>query len=159
VSRDARADREACHAKAPLFRLVAAWYGLAHTFVKLGQKEKACDAFAKALEIDPENASIYKDLGLLAAENGNLDSPKCSWARPWNWRPERRSLWDHHTPPCKPGAREEAIALYEYGLAQIQAVKRLQKELLLLYKDAVLARASLGATASKGLPPLAPSSY
>jgi Tfp pilus assembly protein PilF len=145
LSRDARADREACHAKAPLFRLVAAWYGLAHTFVKLGQKEKACDAFAKALEIDPENASIYKDLGLLAAENGNLDSAEMFLGKALELAPQNEDLYGIITRLLvSRGAREEAIALYEYGLAQNPGSQRLQKELLLLYKDAVLARASLG---------------
>ena len=51
--------------------LVAAFYGLAHTYLKLRENQKAVDAFAGALQIDPANPLIYRDLALLAIENGN----------------------------------------------------------------------------------------
>jgi Tfp pilus assembly protein PilF len=145
LSRQEEAYGEVSAKKERPFRLVAAYYGLAHTLVKLGQNEKACDAFARALELDPDSAVLYKDLGLLAIQNGNIGSAEMFLGKALELAPHDEDLYEIITRILvSRGAREEAIALYEYGLTQNQGNERLQKELLLLYKDAVLDRASLG---------------
>lgn len=124
-------------------RLVAALYGLAHTLVKSGQNEKACDAFAEALELDPQNGSIYKDLGLLSMENGNSDSAEMFLGRALELAPQDEDLYALIAHLLRGrGLSEEVIALYEYGLTQNPGSERLQQELLFLYKDAVVTRAS-----------------
>ena len=56
----------------------SAFYGLAHTYLKLKENQKAVDAFAGALQIDPETPSIYRDLALLAWKTATRIREKCS---------------------------------------------------------------------------------
>jgi hypothetical protein len=86
---------------------VAACYGLAHTFLKLRENQRAIDAFACALEIDPANVLIHRDLALLAMEHGNYESAERFLTKALELAPRSEELY------------------------------RLQKELALLYQELI----------------------
>ena len=119
-------------------QLVAALYGLAHTYLKLKENEKAVDAFAGALEIDPHNPLIYRDLALLANENGNHDSGEMFLTRALElapWSDELYSLLARLYLGL--GETQKAIALYERGVLLNPQNANLQTELALLYQDVI----------------------
>ncbi|HUJ89650.1 MAG TPA: 6-hydroxymethylpterin diphosphokinase MptE-like protein [Syntrophorhabdales bacterium] len=131
------AVREHSNGQSP--QLVAAFYGLAHTYLKLKENQKAVDAFASALQIDPGNPLIYRDLAILAIENGNMDSGEMFLTKALDlapWSDELYSLLARLYLGL--GESGKAIALYEYGLQRNPQNANLQNELALLYQDVVL---------------------
>jgi hypothetical protein len=120
-------------------QLVAAFYGLAHTYLKLKENQKAVDAFAGALQIDAGNFLIYRDLAILAIENGNTQSGEMFLTKALElapWSDELYTLLAHLY--LKLGESKKAIALYEYGLQRNPQNANLQNELVFLYQDAIL---------------------
>jgi hypothetical protein len=118
--------------------LVAAYYGLAHTHLKLKENEKAVDAFASALQADPANPLIYRDLALLAIENGNHDSGEMFLKKALElapWSDELYSLLARLYLGL--GETQKAIALYESGVQLNPQNANFQKELALLYQDVI----------------------
>jgi tetratricopeptide (TPR) repeat protein len=119
-------------------RLVAAYYGLAHTHLKLNENQKAVEAFASALQADPANPLIYRDLALLAIENGNHDSGEMFLKKALElapWSDELYSLLARLYLGI--GERQKAIALYESGVQLNPQNANFQKELALLYQDVI----------------------
>jgi hypothetical protein len=120
-------------------QLAAAFYGLAHTYLKLKENQKAVDAFAGALQADPGNPLIYRDLALLAIENGNVDSGEMFLTKALDlapWSDEFYSLLARLYRGL--GESGKAIALYEHGLQINPQNASLQRELATLYQDAIL---------------------
>jgi len=122
-------------------QLPAALYGLAHTYLKLKENKKAVDAFAKLLQIDPENPAIYRDLGLVAVENGNAESgerflTKALELAPWSDELYRllANLY------LSLGESEKAVALYEKGIQVNPHNTSLQQELALQYENMLFQR-------------------
>ncbi len=130
------AVEESSNAQSP--QLVAAFYGLAHTYLKLKENQKAVDAFASALQIDPGNPLIYRDLAILAIENGNMDSGEMFLTKALDlapWSDELYSLLARLYLGL--GESSKAIALYEYGLQRNPQNANLQNELALLYQEVI----------------------
>ncbi len=117
---------------------VAAFYGLAHTYLRLKENQRAVDAFASALQIDPENPLIYRDLALLAVENGNMDSGEAFLTKALELAPWSDELYTLLA-RLYLGLNEsrKAIALYEHGAQVNPQNENLKKELALLYKDII----------------------
>jgi hypothetical protein len=131
------AAMESSNAQSP--QLVAAFYGLAHTYLKLKENQKAVDAFASALQIDQGNPLIYRDLALLAIENGNTDSGEMFLTKALQlapWSDELYALLGR----LYLGMNEskKAIALYEHGIQRNPQNVKLQQELALLYQDVIV---------------------
>jgi hypothetical protein len=119
-------------------RLVAAYYGLAHTHLKLNDSQKAVEAFAGALQADPANPVIYRDLALLAVENGNHDSGEMFLKKALElapWSDELYSLLARVYLGL--GETQKAIALYERGVQLNPQNANLQTELARLYQDVI----------------------
>jgi hypothetical protein len=121
--------------------LVAALFGLAHSYLKLRENQKAVDAFAAALNADPANPLIYRDLALLAMENGNTNSgeiflKKALEVAPW-WDELYRLLANLY---LRLGETEKATVLYEYGVQLNQQNPTLHRELAKLYQDLIFKR-------------------
>ncbi|HVN25603.1 MAG TPA: 6-hydroxymethylpterin diphosphokinase MptE-like protein [Syntrophorhabdales bacterium] len=118
--------------------LVAALYGLAHSYLKLKENQKAVDAFANALQIDPENPLIYRDLSLLAIENGNTDSGEMFLSKALELAPWSDELYALLARLYLAGGEgNKAIALYEYGIQLNPQNTNLQRELALLYQELI----------------------
>ncbi len=118
--------------------LVAAFYGLAHTYLKLRENQKAVDAFAGALQIDPANPLIYRDLALLAIENGNAQSGEMFLTKALELAPWSDELYELLARLyLSLGERNKAIALYEYGIQLNPQNRNLQQELALLYQEVI----------------------
>ena len=117
---------------------VAAFYGLAHTYLKLKENHKAVDAFAGALQVDPGNPLIYKDLAILAINNGNMDSGEMFLTKALDlapWSDELYSLLARLYLGL--GESNKAIALYESGLQRNPQNVNLQRALAFLYQDVI----------------------
>ncbi|HME41749.1 MAG TPA: 6-hydroxymethylpterin diphosphokinase MptE-like protein, partial [Syntrophorhabdales bacterium] len=119
-------------------QLPAALYGLAHTYLRLKENQKAVDAFADLLQIDPKNPVVYRDLGLVAVENGNAESgemflTKALELAPWSDELYRllANLY------LKLGDSKKATTLYEYGVQVNPQNTTLKKELALLYEKII----------------------
>jgi Tfp pilus assembly protein PilF len=119
-------------------QLPAALYGLAHTYLRLKENQKAVDAFADLLQIDPKNPVVYRDLGLVAMENGNAESgerflTKALELAPWSDELYRllANLY------LKLGDSKKAIALYEHGVQINPQNTNLKKELAFLYEKII----------------------
>jgi tetratricopeptide (TPR) repeat protein len=122
-------------------QLVAAFYGLAHTYLKLKANQKAVDAFAGALQTDPNNPLIYRDLAVLAIENGNHDSAEIFLTRALELAPLSNELYTLLANLyLRLGESKKAIALYEYGLQLNHQSPELQEGLALLYQDLIQAK-------------------
>jgi tetratricopeptide (TPR) repeat protein len=126
------------HSNGKSAQLVAAFYGLAHTHLKLRENQKAVDAFAAALQVDPGNALIYRDLALLAIENGNRDSGEMFLIKALELAPWSNELYVLLA-NLYLGMNEmkKAIALYEYGIQVNPQNTNLPKELALLYQKVI----------------------
>ena len=48
----------------------ATWIQLGHVYFDTDQYQKAIDAYRKALELDPRNADVLTDLGIVYQRNG-----------------------------------------------------------------------------------------
>ena len=119
-------------------QLPAALYGLAHTYLKLKENQKAVDVFADLLQIDGRNPVIYRDLGLVAVENGNAESgerflTKALELAPWSDELYRllANLY------LKLGDSKKAIALYEHGVQINPQNANLKQELAFLYEKII----------------------
>ena len=117
---------------------VAAYYGLAHTYLAMEDPEKAVDALEKAIEMEPENPILYRDLGFIAFSNNDIASAEIFFARAIELEPRAEELY-------KPlaslyvslGEKEKAIALYEDALLVNPDNPVIQQDLSVLLKDAV----------------------
>ncbi|GBD95715.1 MAG TPA: DUF115 domain-containing protein [Nitrospirae bacterium] len=117
---------------------VAACYGLAHTYLAMDDPEKAVDAFEKAIEREPDNPVLYRDLGFLAFQNNNVSSAEIFFARAIELAPDAAELY-------KPladlymgiGEREKAVALYENALQANPANPVIQQDLAVLFKETI----------------------
>jgi hypothetical protein len=129
-------------AKSP--QLSAALYGLAHTHLKLKENQKAVDAFAGLLQLDPQNPLIYRDLGLIAVENGNTESGEIFLTRALElapWSDELYRLLANLY--LSRGEGDKAVALYEQGVQVNPQNRNLQRELAFLYQKIILKEESL----------------
>jgi hypothetical protein len=118
--------------------LVAAFYGLAHTYLKLQENQKAVDAFAGALRVEPGNLLIYRDLAILAIENGNMDSAEMFLTKALDLAPWSDELYTFLSRLyLSLGQRKKAIALYEYGIKLNPQNTNLQQELVILYQEVI----------------------
>jgi len=119
-------------------QLPAALYGLAHTYLRLKENQKAVDAFADLLQIDAKNPVVYRDLGLVAVENGNAESgerflTKALELAPWS--DELYKLLANLY--LKLGDSKKAIALYEHGVQINPQNANLKQELAFLYEKII----------------------
>ncbi|HDH06703.1 MAG TPA: DUF115 domain-containing protein [Nitrospirae bacterium] len=117
---------------------VAAYYGLAHTYLAMEDPEKAVDALEKAIEIEPDNPILYRDLGFIAFRNNDTASAEIFLTRAIELEPKAEELY-------KPlaslymslGEREKAISLYEDALLVNPDNPVIQQDLAMLLKDVV----------------------
>ncbi|MGD0233716.1 MAG: 6-hydroxymethylpterin diphosphokinase MptE-like protein [Syntrophorhabdales bacterium] len=132
-----KAVKELSSAQSP--ELPAALYGLAHAYLKLKENQKAVDAFADLLQIDPRNPVVYRDLALIALENGNAKSGEMFLTKALElapWSDELYTLLANLYQSL--GESEKAIALYEHGVRLNPQNTNLQKELAFLYQNIIL---------------------
>jgi tetratricopeptide (TPR) repeat protein len=119
-------------------RLVAAYYGLAHTHLAQGDGQGAVDAFAAALQVDPANPVIYRDLGLIAAENGNFGSAVAFLEGALELAPQWTELYEIlGRLLLRVGDMGRAVELYEMGVSRNPEDPVLRKQLASLYQEVV----------------------
>ncbi len=118
--------------------LVEAYYGLAHTYLAIDDVENAVEVFEKAIEVDPDNPILYRDLGLIAFQNNNIESSELFFAKAIDLAPAEvelyKSLADLY---LNTGQREKAIALYENALQTNADNPIIQQNLALIYKESI----------------------
>ncbi len=116
--------------------LVDAYYGLAHTYLAIEDGEKAVEIFELAIEIDPVNPILYRDLGLIAFQNNNIESAELFLSKAIELAPADTALYkllaDLY---LNIGQREKAIALYESALQANADNPGIQQNLALIYKE------------------------
>jgi Tfp pilus assembly protein PilF len=118
--------------------LVEAYYGLAHTYLSMNEPERAVGVLEKALEADPSNSIVYRDLGLIAIQNNNIEPAELFFTKAIELSPETAELY-------KPlaslymslGEREKAVALYENALCVDPNNVIIQHDLAMLFKETV----------------------
>jgi tetratricopeptide (TPR) repeat protein len=119
-------------------RLVAAYYGLAHTHLAQGDGQSAVDAFAAALQVDPANPVIYRDLGLIAAENGNIGSAVAFLEGALELAPQWTELYEIlGRLLLGAGDMARAVELCEMGVSKNPQDPALRNQLASLYQEAV----------------------
>ena len=114
---------------------VEAFYGLAHTYLAMDDPEQAVDALEKALEIDPDNPLLYRDLGLIAFQNNDTSSAAVFFSRAVELAPQSVELYKTLASlyiGC--GQTEKAIALYDRGLRANPDNPSIQQDLAMLLK-------------------------
>lgn len=118
--------------------LIEAYYGLAHTYLALEDSEKAVEVFEKAIKADPGNPLIYRDLGLIAYQNNNIEPAEIFFSKAIELAPQDAELY-------KPladlymslGERDKAVALYEHALESNADDPLLQKGLARMYHETI----------------------
>jgi hypothetical protein len=118
--------------------LGAAYYGLAHTYLVMDDPDKAVGALEKALEVDPSNPILYRDLGLIAAESNNIEPAEIFLSKAIELAPHEAELY-------KPlanlyislGKTEEAVALYEQAIQANADIPDIQHDLALTYSSII----------------------
>ena len=118
--------------------LGAAYYGLAHTYLAMGDPEKAVEVLGKALEADSSNPVLYRDLGLIAAESNNIKPAEIFLLKAIELAPHEAELY-------KPladlymsiGETEKAVGLYEKALQANAHTPAIQHDLALTYSTII----------------------
>ena len=118
--------------------LVEAYYGLAHTYLSKDDTDKAVSALEKAIETDPSNPMPYRDLGLIAMQNNNIEPAEIFLSRAIELAPAEAELY-------KPlaglymgaGEREKAVALYENALQHNADNPALKHDLAAIYQETI----------------------
>ncbi len=119
--------------------LVAAYYGLAHTYLAIEEQEKAFGILEKALELDPSSPILYRDMGLISLQNNNTGPAELFFAKAIELAPSEPALY-------KPladlyvslGMKDSAISLYENALQVNADNEEMMSELAMLYKESVV---------------------
>lgn len=115
--------------------LSAAYYGLAHVYIAKEEVEKAVEAFEKAVENDPKNPLPYRDLGMMAYQNNNIESAELFFTRAIELAPQAIELYkllcDLYVGQSE---YQKAISLYEDALLANPDNPVIQQELATLYK-------------------------
>jgi Tfp pilus assembly protein PilF len=118
--------------------LLEAYYGLAHSYLELDDPDNAVSSLEKAIEADPSNPLPYRDLGLIAIHNNNVEPAESFLAKAIELAPAEAELY-------KPlaslymgiGEREMAVALYENALQNNADNHVINQELAAIYKDTI----------------------
>ncbi|KPK36746.1 MAG: hypothetical protein AMK70_01085 [Nitrospira bacterium SG8_35_1] len=118
--------------------LGAAYYGLAHTYLAMDDPDKAVGALEKALEADPSNPLLYRDLGLIAVESNNIAPAEIFLSKAIELAPQEAEFY-------KPlanlymsiGETEKASALYESAIQANADLPVIQQHLAEIYKETI----------------------
>jgi len=129
---------EGCETTNQTKGLVEAYYGLAHTYMAKDEPEKCVALIEKAISLDPSNPLFYRDLGLIAYENNNIEPAKIFFTKAIELAPDDAELY-------KPlaniylglGEREKAVHLYENALLTNADNSVMQHELAKIYNEEV----------------------
>lgn len=116
----------------------AAYYGLAHTYLSMNNPDNAVGALEKALEVDPSNPVLYRDLGLIAAESNNIEPAEIFLSKAIELAPHEAELY-------KPlanlyvsiGETEKAVALYESAMEANADISAIQHDLAMTYTNMI----------------------
>ncbi len=71
-----------------------AYYHLAHTHISREDREAAVAALEQALALSPDNPVLYRDLGLLALDNGRDDIAERFWLEAAQLKPDDVRLYE-----------------------------------------------------------------
>ncbi|MBF0506863.1 MAG: DUF115 domain-containing protein [Nitrospirae bacterium] len=115
--------------------LSAAYYGLAHVYLAQGETEKAVGELEKAIETDPRNPILYRDLGFIAFQNNNVDAAERFFTRAIELAPQQfemyKLLGDFYIGQSE---IKKAVALFEDALLANPDQPAFQQELASLYQ-------------------------
>ena len=119
--------------------LLEAYYGLAHSYLEMDDPDNAVSALEKAIETDPSNPLPYRDLGLIAIQNNNVEPAESFLAKAIELAPAEAELY-------KPlaslyvgvGEREKAVALYENALQHNADNPALKHDLAAIYQETIV---------------------
>jgi len=118
--------------------LVAAYYGLAHTYLELNRMDSAVHALEMALSIDPSNPLLYRDLGLIAVESNNFEPAKRFFAKAIELAPGEAGLYRPLAGLYMSlGEKEQALSLYENALKENEGNPGFQQELAVTYSQVI----------------------
>ncbi|KPK32064.1 MAG: hypothetical protein AMK70_11275 [Nitrospira bacterium SG8_35_1] len=118
--------------------LEASYYGLAHIYLAMNAPDKAIGALEKAIEVDPSNPVLYRDLGLIAFESNNIGPAETFLLKAIELAPKDAefykplaNLYMSH------GETEKAAALYESAIEANADIPALQHDLALTYNSMI----------------------
>jgi tetratricopeptide (TPR) repeat protein len=118
--------------------LVEAYYGLAHTYMAMDNPEKSVVFLEKALEKDPANPALYRDLGLIAYQNNDMKPAELFLSKAIELAPEETELYKQLAGIYMSiGEREKAIALYENALQNNGENPEIQQDLAEIYNKEI----------------------
>lgn len=118
--------------------LSAAYYGLAHTYLAMNDPESAVSSLESAIAVDPANPLLYRDLGLVALENQNMEPAEIFLLKAIELVPNNVEFY-------KPlfnlymslGKTEKAVALYESAIKENADISAIQHDLALTYNSII----------------------
>lgn len=117
---------------------VAAYYGLAHTYLAMNDPEKAVGALEKAIETDPSNPILYRDMGLIAIQNNNVEPAEIFLSKAIELAPGEAELYRPLAGLYMSlGEREKAVTLYENALQANADNQLIRKGLAEIYKETI----------------------
>lgn len=122
----------------PNSELVSAYYGLAHTYLAQEKAEDAVATLEKAIEVDPQNPLLYRDLGFIAFQSNNMEAAEMFFIKALELAPQDIELYKTLVNLYVGiGDIEKATALYEDALLANPNNPAIQKDLAMLYKEII----------------------
>lgn len=119
-------------------QLVQAYYGLAHTYLVQEKVESAVEALEKAIEVDPQNPLLYRDLGFIAFQSNNTEAAELFFIKALELAPQDIELYKTLVNLYVGiGDIEKATALYEDALLANPDNQAIQNDLAMLYKEII----------------------
>jgi Tfp pilus assembly protein PilF len=81
-----------------------------------GQREDAAAEYRRAVELDPNNASVHNNLGLALYHQGNADAAITEYRRAIDTNPKFALAQQFGQRPPRPGKTDDAVAEYRRAI-------------------------------------------
>ena len=104
----------------------------------MNDPEKAVGALEKAIETDPSNPILYRDMGLIAIQNNNVEPAEIFLSKAIELAPGEAELYRPLAGLYMSlGEREKAVTLYENALQANADNQLIRKGLAEIYKETI----------------------